>query len=85
MQIEIKKKVIKEIEETVALQLVPYWVVRVIRTDVYNNKECIAENEFAYIPGEQEIGDTLAEHIGENVFASVVKNYRFKEEGGNND
>ena len=79
MQIEIKRTVKKEVEETVLMELIPYWVVRVIRVGGYDNKECIAEKEFDYEPQEQEIADTLADHINKKVFASVVKNYRFAE------
>ena len=77
--IEIKRKVMKTVEETVAMDLIPYWVVKVIRVGNCNNKECIAEVEYGYEPMEQEIADALIDHINKNVFASVVKNYRLKE------
>lgn len=79
MEIEIKRKVKKEIEETVTLEMETYWVVRIIRVGGYNNKECIAETEFLDEPDEQEIADCLASHLTKKVFASVQKNYRFKE------
>lgn len=77
--IEIKRKVTKTVEETVTMELIPYWVVRVIKVGGYNNKLCIAEVEYEYEPMEQEIADALIDHINKNVFASVVKNYRLKE------
>lgn len=78
--IEVKRKVKKEVEETVTMDLKPYWVVRVIRIGSYNNKECIKEVEYPYKPDEQEIADALVDYVGKkDVFASVMKNYRLKE------
>lgn len=81
MQIEVKKKVTKTVEEIVTLNLVAYWVVRIVRIGGYNNKEVVQEYEFKYEPKEQEITSCLAEHHTKQVFASVVKNYRFDERG----
>lgn len=77
--IEVKRKVKKEVEETVTMDLIPFWVVRVIRVDGYNNKECIGEKEFRYEPRAQEIAEVLEPFISKKVFASVVKNYRLEE------
>lgn len=77
MEIEIKRKVKKEVEETVIVELRKYWVVRVIQGEC--GKSCIAEKEFDYIPSEQEIADTIAPYIKRKCFATVVDNYRFVE------
>lgn len=77
--IEVKRKVKKEVEETITMDLKPYWVIRVIRVGSYNNKECIAEVECAYEPDEQEIADALIDYSNKKVFASVGKNYRLVE------
>ena len=77
MEIEIKRKVKKVVEETVIVELRKYWVVRVIQSEC--GKSCIAEKEFDYIPSEQEIADTLAPYIKRKCFATVVDNYRFVE------
>lgn len=79
MQIEIKRKVKKEVEETVSMELKPFWMVRVIRIGACNNKECIFERDFPHEPNEQEIADTLFNYVAKNTFASVVKNYRLVE------
>lgn len=77
--IEVKRKVKREIEETVTMDLKPYWVIRVIRVGGYENKECIKEFEYPYEPDEQEIADALVDYVNKKVFASVVKNYRLTE------
>ena len=77
MEIEIKRKVKKEVEETVIVELRKYWVVRVIQDEC--GKSCIAEKEYDYIPAEQEIADTLAPYIKRKCFATVSDNYRFVE------
>lgn len=77
--IEVKRKVKKEVEETVTMDLKPYWVIRIIRVGNYNKKECIAEVECMNEPTEQEIADALIEYNNKYVFASVVKNYRLVE------
>jgi len=77
MEIEIKRKVKKEVEETVIIELKKYWVVRVISDQ--GSKSCIAEKEFHYVPEEQEIADTLEPYINRKCFATVVENYRFVE------
>lgn len=79
MELEVKRKVRKEVEETYKVEFQTYWVVRVIRIGGYNNKECIDEKEFLHEPSEQEIANVLSEHITKKVFASVNKNYRFVE------
>lgn len=79
MKIEVKRKVKKEVEETVTMELKPYWVVRVVRIGGYNNKEVISEVEYPYEPKEQEIANALIEYKNKKVFASVIKNYRFFE------
>lgn len=77
--IEIKRKVKKEVEETVTMDLIPYWVIRIVKVGAYNNKEVVGEVECQHEPTEQEIADVLVGHINEDVFASVVKNYRLVE------
>ena len=77
--VEIKRKVVKEVEETVTVELKSYYVVRVIRVGSYHQKECINEVKYPYEPNEQEIADALADYIGMDVFASVVQNYRLVE------
>ena len=77
MEIEIKRKVKKEVEETITLELRKYWVVRVISDG--NSKSCIAEKEFHYVPAEQEIAEVLTPYINRKCFATVVENYRFVE------
>lgn len=77
MEIEIKRKVKKEVEETVTVELKKYWVVRVIACGC--GKSCIDEKEFDYIPAEQEIADVLAPYMKRPVFATVEENYRFEE------
>ena len=79
MELEVKRKVKKEVEETYKVKFQTYWVVRVIRIGGYNNKECIYEKEFLHEPSEQEIADVISEHMTKQVFASVNKNYRFVE------
>lgn len=79
MVIEVKRKVKKEIEETVSMVFHPFWVVRIVRIGAYNNKEVIAEKEFLHEPDEQEIADALIDYNHKKVFASVIKNYRFYE------
>lgn len=77
--IEVKRKVKKEVEETVTMDLIPYWVIRIVRVGAYNNKEVIAEVEYKQEPTEQNIADALIEYNNKKVFASVVKNYRLEE------
>ena len=79
MKIEVKRKVKKEVEETVTMELKSYWVVRVVRIGAYDNKEVIAEVEYPYEPKEQEISNALIEYENKKVFASVIKNYKFFE------
>lgn len=77
--IKVRRKVKKEVEETVTMDLIPFWVVRVVRIGEYNNKEVIEEVEYQYEPTEQEIADALIDYINKKVFASVIKNYRLEE------
>lgn len=80
MEIEIKRKVKKEIEETVKMELKPFWNVRIIRPNGTNTYLCAYEQVFNYEPTEQEIASVLNEHSHfSNEFASVCKNYRLVE------
>ena len=74
MKMEIKRKVKKEVEETVEVELKKYWVVRIIHG--VNSKTCIEEKEFDYIPNEQEIAEVLLQHYGRPCFATVNENYK---------
>ena len=73
---EIKRKVKKEVEETVEVELKKYWVVRIIRG--VNSKTCIGEKEFDYIPNEQEIAEVLLPHYGKACFVTVNENYKLE-------
>jgi len=76
--IEVKKVVMKEVEETYRVELVPFWLVRVCRGT--NSKTIVAEQEFNYEPNEQEIASVLIDKANSsNCFASVIKNYRLVE------
>lgn len=77
--IEVKRKVKKEVEETITMDLIPFWVIRVVKAGSCNYKEVIAEKECISEPTEQEIADTLIDYNNKKVFASVVKNYRLEE------
>ena len=78
--IEVKRKVKKEVEETVTMDLIPFWMVRIVRIGEYTNaKVVIAEKEFSYEPNEQEIADLLIDYNNKYCFASVIKNYRLEE------
>lgn len=77
MEFEIKKKVKREVEETVKVELFAYWVVRLIRNST--NKTCVYEKRFTYEPTEQEIASVIIESRLKNVFATVNKNYEFVE------
>ena len=61
------------------MDLIPFWVIRVVRIGAYNNKEVIAEKECICEPDEQEIADVLIDYNNKKVFASVIKNYRLEE------
>ena len=79
MKMEIKRKVKKEVEETVEVELKKYWVVRIIRG--VNSKTCIGEKEFDYIPNEQEIAEVLFPYYGvhgRTCFATVNENYKLE-------
>lgn len=77
MKIEVKRKVKKEVEETVTVELEKYYVVRVIQG--VDNKRCVKEIEYIYEPSEQEIADALIPFGNKKVFATVECNYRLKE------
>lgn len=84
MEIEIKRKVKKEVEVTVKMELVPFWNVRIIRPNGIRTYTCAYEQEFIYEPNEQEIASVLNEHSHfTNEFASVCKNYRLVEKSDN--
>lgn len=77
MEMEFKRIVKKEVEETVRLELRKFWLVRVISDTAA--KSCITEKEFHYVPEEQEIADTLAPYINRKCFAVVETRYTFVE------
>ena len=77
MKIEVKKTVTKKVEETVELNLVKYWVIRVIQG--VESKKCVAEREFGFKPEEQEVASVLAEFGNKKVFATIEENYRLEE------
>lgn len=78
MEIEIKRKVQKEVEETVKVELEKYYVVRIIQGK--KNKSCIAEYECAEKPTEEQIAEYLSWHDNVDwVFATVEENYRLIE------
>lgn len=79
MEIEIKRMVQKEVEETVKFELEKYYVVRIIQDKGY--KSCIAEYDYAEKPTEEQIAVCLIKHhkVG-NVFATVEENYRLVDE-----
>ena len=71
---EIKRKVKKEVEETIEVELKKYWVVRIIHG--VNSKTCVEEKEFDYIPNDQEIAEVLLPYYGRPCFATVNENYK---------
>ena len=73
---EIKRKVKKEVEETVEVELKKYWVVRIIHGA--NSKTCVEEKEFDYMPYEQEIAEVLLPYYGRPCFATVNENYKLE-------
>lgn len=81
MKIKCERIVKKEISETVTeeVELVAYWVIRIVRVGIYENKDVIAEIECKNEPTEQEIADSLFLFNNKKVFASVIKNYRLEE------
>lgn len=79
MEIEVKRKVKKEVEEIVPMTLETYYVARVIRCGGYDNKTCIFEKEFNHKPDEQEIADVLVDYMTKKVFVTVNENYRLIE------
>lgn len=82
MKVEIKKKVVKEIEEVTTMELKKYWVVRIVLKDKKGVYSVIKEKRCVYEPDEQTIADALVPYIdykGGDIFASVVCNYRLDE------
>ena len=81
MKFEMKrtKQVNVNVEEVKEMELLPFWVVRVIRENKNNTKECVFEKNFFHEPDGQEIADVLFDFDGKRHFASVVKNYRLTE------
>lgn len=74
MEMEIKRIVTKEVEETVTVELKKYWVIRIIQG--VTSYKCIEEIELEVEPNEQEIASVLAEYGNRKVFASVEVKYR---------
>lgn len=78
--IEIKRKVKKEVEEIVKVDLKFSWCVRILRPNGNRTYYATYEQEFDYEPSNDEIAQILVEHRTQrNEFASVVKNYRLIE------
>ncbi len=78
--IEIKRVVKKEIEETIAMELKPFWVVRILRPKATRTHDVMYEEKFDHEPSEHEIASVLAEHQKHSQeFAGVFKNYRLVE------
>lgn len=77
MRVEVKRQVVKKVEEVVEFDVRKYWVVRIIQDK--GCKTCIAEKEFYYVPAEQEIADMLVLHNDGKCFATVEENYKLVE------
>ncbi len=83
MEFELKRKVKREVEETVVMELQKYWVVRVIKG--WADKSCVHEVEYVdCIPNEQGIAQAIFEakekYKGDvKLFATVAENFRFVE------
>ncbi|MCQ2211267.1 MAG: hypothetical protein MJZ34_13365 [Paludibacteraceae bacterium] len=84
MEFEVKRKVKKEVEETVVVDLQKYYSLRVIR-DMGSDKKCVYEEEFiGYIPDEQDIAEAIMKtkdkyNTNVKLFVSINENYRFVE------
>lgn len=82
--IEVKRKVKKEVEEVVKMELEKTWCINIVHG--FSSLSVVKRFEFNYEPQEQEIADALAEYAGKaNYFASVVERYDLVEVGGKND
>lgn len=80
MEVEVKKYVVREVEETFKMNLLAFWTIRVLHYVSDNTAYVDYCEEFAYEPTEQEIADVLAKHSKHSYsFASVIKNYRLVE------
>lgn len=79
--IEVKRKVKKEVEEVVAMELKKTWCINIVHG--VSSLSVIKRFEFDYEPQEQEIADALAVYAGKaNYFASVVERYELIEVKG---
>lgn len=84
MEFEVKRKVKKEVEETVVVDLEKYYSLRVIR-DMGSDKKCVYEEEFIdCIPNEQAIAEAIIKtkdkyNTNVKLFVSINENYRFIE------
>lgn len=82
--VEIKRIVKKEVEETIAMELKAFWVVRILRPRANRTHDVMYEEKFDREPSEQEIASVLAEHQKQSQeFAGVFKNYRLVEVSDN--
>lgn len=81
MKVEVKTKVTKEVEEVRQMELIKYYVVRIVKVSACE-KKVISETEFSRQPTEEEIANCLVNHFRKNIFASVVENYKLTDEGG---
>lgn len=77
MEMEFKRKVKKEVEETVRFELIKCWTVRIISDG--NSKNCIAEKDYDYMPSPFEIGKVLSDYVARKCFATVEIKYRLVE------
>jgi len=77
MEMEFKRKVKKEVEETVRVELRKFWIVRVISDTAA--KSYITEKEFDYIPLPAEIAQVMSPYFNRKCFAVVETRYTFVE------
>lgn len=83
MEFELKRKVKKEVEETVVMELQKYYVVRVIKD--CGDKSCVHEVYYIdSIPNEQRIAQAIFEarekyKANVKLFATVAENFRLVE------
>lgn len=82
MEFELKRKVKKEVEETVVMEFQKYWVVRIIKD--CGDKSCVYEEDFNCKPNDVAIANVLLKakdkyKANVKLFATVEENYRFVE------
>lgn len=79
MIVEVKKNVMKKVEEVVKMDIRKFWVVRVITGNIGALHNCVKEVEYDHAPDEQEIADALYPYDTKRHFATVEENYSFVE------